>query len=201
MTDTGTDTSPTSDLGPPEPDAPRPRRGVVRRNIEWVVIVAVAIVSALVVKTFLIEAFFIPSPSMDPTLKTGDRVLVNKLSYRVHPIHRGDIVVFERPSGISGEPNIRDFIKRVVGLPGETIDSHGDTVFINDKPLKEPYLPAGTRLGSPIERQTIPAKHYFVMGDNRSNSSDSRVFHPIEGAKVVGRAFVLVWKPSRLRLL
>jgi signal peptidase I len=195
-----TDTDETIDSNPEPPRSAR-RRHSLRRNLEWVVIVAVAIIAALLVKTFLVEAFYIPSASMEPTLKTGDRVLVNKLSYHLHDVHRGDIIVFKRPPGIAGEPNIKDFIKRVIALPGETIETKDDLVYINGKKLKEPYLPAGTRTVPGIERQSVPAGQYWVMGDNRGNSSDSRVFHTIAESSIIGRAFVEVWPPSRLRLL
>src|SRR5437588_5065855 len=110
-----TDTTVTATSAVPGAEPPT-KRGHLRRNIEWVVIVVVAVLSALVVKTFLIEAFYIPSGSMEPTLDIGDRVLVNKLSYRLHDVHRGDIIVFKRPPGVAGEPRIHDFIKRVIGL-------------------------------------------------------------------------------------
>jgi signal peptidase I len=190
MTDTTvTEPEPAPDA---EPSEPRKRRGF-RRNVEWVVIVIAAILSALLVKAFLIEAFFIPSGSMETTLETGDRVLVNKLSYKLHDVHRADVVVFARPPGVEGESNIHDFIKRVVGLPGETIETRNDAVYINGKKLDEPYLAKGTRTFPGIERQVIPPDHYWVMGDNRTNSSDSRRFRSIEEDLIIGRAFVQVW--------
>src|SRR5438477_11068917 len=97
----------------------------LRSALEWVVIVAAALVAALVIKAFVIQAFYIPSGSMEPTLKVGDRVLVNKLAYHAHPIHRGDIVVFTRPKLESGAPTIKDLIKRVIATPGDTIESSG----------------------------------------------------------------------------
>jgi signal peptidase I len=199
-----TDTTLTDSDAEPEPedaDAPRPGRSAFRRNAEWVVIVAVAILSALLVKTTLIEAFYIPSGSMEPTLKTGDRVLVNKVSYRLHDIHRGDVVVFKRPPGVAGEANIKDFIKRVIGLPGDTVETRGDVVYVNGKRLKESYLPAGTRTVPSIDLKKIPAHHLWVMGDNRTNSSDSRFFGPIEEKSVIGRAFVQLWPPTSFETL
>jgi signal peptidase I len=192
-------------LTDPEPDPVAPKRkarsSAFRRNLEWVVIVGVAILSALVVKTYLIEAFYIPSGSMEPTLQTGDRVLVNKLSYRLHAVHRGDVVVFKRPPGVAGDANIKDFIKRVIGLPGDTVETRGEAVFVNGKRLKEPYLPSATRTVPSIELKTIPAHHFWVMGDNRTNSSDSRFFGPIEEKTIIGRAFVQVWPVTRFELL
>jgi signal peptidase I len=178
----------------------RPHR--FKGTIEWVVIVAAALVAAFLIKTFLIQAFYIPSESMVPTLQKSDRVLVNKLSYKLHEVHRGDIVVFERPpQEQGGDPAIKDLIKRVVGLPGETIsgDESGHVV-INGKPLEEDYLPEGT-ITTGIVTQTIPADHYWVMGDNRANSKDSRVFKAIDEDLIVGRAFVRVWPLSSLGFL
>src|SRR5437879_4943785 len=138
---------------------------------------------------------------MEPTLVTGDRVLVNKLSYHLHDVHRGDVVVFKRPPGVAGEPRIRDFIKRVIGLPGDTIETRGDAVYINGKKLRESYLPAGTRTIPSVPKQRIPAHHLWVMGDNRTNSSDSRFFHSIDESSIIGRAFVQVWPVNHFELL
>ena len=112
------------DTPPPEESSKKRNRSSARNIIEWVAIIAAALVVAIVIKTFLFQAFYIPSESMEPTLKPQDRVLVNKLSYKLHPIHRGDIVVFKRPPSEAGDPTIKDLIKRVVGLPGETIEIH-----------------------------------------------------------------------------
>ncbi len=174
----------------------------MRSLVEWVAVIVGALVVALVVKTFLFQAFFIPSASMEPTLEEGDRVLVNKLSYDVHDINRGDVVVFELPSDKVGPDGIKDLIKRVIALPGDVIETRDGIVYINDRRLSEPYLPEGTLTGDPsngsnpaIDRQTIPEGTVFVMGDNRDNSHDSRYPDrgPIPIASVVGRAFVLVW--------
>ena len=194
MTDAATTTE-------PEPRGAPPSGGRLRRNLEWVLIIAVAVISALLVKTFLIEAFYIPSGSMEPALKTGDRVLVNKLSYHMHDVHRGDVIVFKRPPGVAGEPQIHDFIKRVIGLPGDTIETRDDAIYINGRALKESYLPRDTRTIPAVERQVVPAGHYFVMGDNRTNSSDSRVFHTITRKSIIGRAFVQVWPVNHVELL
>ncbi len=187
-------------------DAPKHRRGrrkerdKVRSTIEWVAVIVGALVVALVVKTFLFQAFYIPSASMEPTLEKGDRVLVNKLSYDLHDIHRGDVIVFELPKDKVGEDGIKDLIKRVVGLPGETIETGDDgLVYIDGEKLDEPYLPEGTLTDSPeIERQVVPQGHVFVLGDNRDNSADSRFANrgPIPIESVVGRAFVQVWPPT-----
>src|SRR5438046_84329 len=117
----------------------RRRSNGTRQTIEWVILVVAALVIALVIKTFLFQAFYIPSASMDPTLKVHDRVLVNKLSYHLHPVHRGDIVVFKAPPQ-ERTAQIKDLVKRVVGLPGDTIQARDGQVYINDRLLKEPSL-------------------------------------------------------------
>lgn len=163
----------------------------VRSLIEWVVVVGGALIIALVIKTFLLQAFFIPSSSMVSTLNIGDRVLVNKLSYRLHEVNRGDIIVFERPEG-EADSEIQDLIKRVIGLPGDTVEGQNGQVLINGEPLDEPYLDEGVTTGDfdPVE---VPEGHLFMMGDNRGDSRDSRFFGPIAEETIVGRAFFRVW--------
>ena len=171
----------------------------VRSAVEWVAVIVGALVVALVVKTFLFQAFYIPSGSMEPTLKKGDRVLVNKVSYDLHDVHRGDIIVFRLPKDKVGPDGIRDLIKRVIGLPGDVIESRDGLVYINGKRLKEPYLPKGVLTDDPpVLKQTVPKGHVFVMGDNRDNSQDSRFANrgPIPINTIIGRAFVEVWPPS-----
>jgi signal peptidase I len=188
--------------GPPPATPDRGRKGGsnTRAIVEWVVIIVAALTVAIVVKTFLVQAFYIPSGSMEPTLKPGDRVLVNKLSYHLHDVHRGDIVVFKRPPSEADDPTIKDLIKRVIGLPGDRIEGRDGLVYINDKLVNEPYLPPGTVTTS-LPLMTVPAGQYFVMGDNRGNSKDSRFIGPIPGHLIVGRAFVRVWPLSGLGLL
>jgi signal peptidase I len=177
----------------------------MRNALEWVVIIVAALVVAFVVKTFLIQAFFIPSASMDPELRVGDRVLVNKLSYRLHDVHRGDIAVFDRPKCDLSDPAIKDLIKRVVGVGGETVEGHDGGVYVNGKRLPEPYLPKGVTTAdfAPVK---VPAGHLWMMGDNRGNSKDSRFLCNngptfIAEDVVVGRAFVRVWPASAFDLL
>jgi signal peptidase I len=180
---------------PETPEAPR-RQSSTRVFIEWAIVVVGAVAVALIIKTFLLQAFYIPSPSMEPTLKVGDRVLVNKLSYKVHDIHRGDIVVFKRPPNApSGD--INDLIKRVVALPGETVEAHDGKVFVDGKQLDEPYLPEGT-LTPNFAPKEVPPKQVFVLGDNRQNSEASNIFGPIDESLIVGRAFVRVWPISHI---
>jgi signal peptidase I len=186
-----------------EVDEQKPAHTSLRSAVEWVVILAGALGMALVIKAFLLQAFYIPSPSMVPTLDVRDRVLVNKLSYHVHDIHRGDIVVFKRPP-LEADVKIKDLIKRVVALPGETIEARDGHLLIDGRVLNEPYLSneaRGAMNAVTMAPQKIPAGHYFVMGDNRGNSKDSRFFGPIAKNLIVGRAFIRVWPLSKINLL
>jgi len=186
------------------------------------VLVATALVIAFLVKTFAAQAFYIPSVSMLPTLEEGDRVVVSRVAYRVHEPRRGDVVVFEATSreAASGDddawpvrvvrgffetvglvhPSTEDFIKRVVGLPGETVEGRDGRIWIDGRALDEPYLTEGTEPGTfaPVK---VPEGHLFVMGDNRENSRDSRYFGPVPIEKVVGRAALRIWPPDRVGFL
>src|SRR5436305_2435350 len=194
-------TAPPAERPPPEPehDAEPGTRSSVRSAVEWVVIVVAALLAALLIKTFLLQAFYIPSDSMNPTLVQKDRVLVNKLSYHFHDVYRGDIVVFKRPPG-ENDPKIKDLIKRVIGLPGDTIEGRDGQIVVDGRVLNESY----TAKNSPISdfpARKVPPGHFFVMGDNRGNSKDSRVFGPIAKSLIVGRAFIRVWPLSHISLL
>jgi signal peptidase I len=181
----------------PEPAGDRRRRGR-RALVEWAVIILVAVAAALLIKTFVLESYYIPSASMVPTLKVGNRILVDKLSYDLHAVHRGDIVVFARPPRDVAEPGVNDLVKRVIGLPGERISSRGNQVLINGRVLAEPWLSKNEPLGRAIAPQVIPKGDYFVMGDNRPDSYDSRYFGPIPGRLIVGRVIAKVWPLSAL---
>ena len=193
-------------LAPP-PDAPelpdeeeeRKRPSALRGLVEWVLILAGALLVAFVVKTFLLQAFYIPSGSMEPTLEIQDRVLVNKLSYDLHDVNRGDIIVFRSPPGEESS-SVKDLIKRVIALPGETVEARDGKIFIDGRQLEEPYIRDGVVTG-PLEPRQIPPGQVWVMGDNRSNSKDSRFFGPIDQDLIVGRAFVRVWPLTTLSLL
>ena len=171
-----------------------------RATIEWIVLIGAALIIALVIKTFLFQAFYIPSESMVPTLKVGDRVLVNKLSYKLHDVHRGDIVVFKAPPEARSD-GIDDLVKRVIGLPGDTVEARADGhIYINDRLLEEPYLPKGT-LTTNLPPTKVPAGHLFMMGDNRPASRDSRYFGPIKESAIIGRVFVKIWPPKSIGLM
>jgi signal peptidase I len=171
----------------------KPRRRWRRTILEWFAVIGGGIAIALLVEAFLIQAFWIPSPSMEPTLDVGDRVLVNKLSYKVHDVNRGDVVVFERPPGASTGQNgeIKDLIKRVIAVGGDTIEAKEGEVYVNGERIDENYLEPGTATDN-LPLKTIPDGHVFVMGDNRTNSEDSRIFGPIDEDAIVGRAFIRV---------
>ncbi|HET6964030.1 MAG TPA: signal peptidase I [Acidimicrobiales bacterium] len=185
------------------PVGPDRRGRNLRVTLEWVGVVVLALAAAFLVKTFVLQTFFIPSASMEPTLHVGDRVFVNKLAYSFHSVHRGDVVVFTLPPGESAGTGVDDLIKRVIGLPGETVEARNGRIYIDGRPLSEPWLPRGVSpvAGLPLERQRVPADHYFLMGDNRGDSSDSRHFGPISGDLIVGRAFVRIWPFSHLGFL
>jgi signal peptidase I len=186
----------------PGAPVPPPAKSRTRRTIiEWGAILAFAVLAAVVLRAFVVQPYFIPSGSMEPTLKVGDKVLVNKLSYHLHGIHRGDVVVFKRPPwDVDTANNVTDLIKRVVGLPGETISASSGHVLINGQVLKEPWLAKGaTSYTANFGPVHIPAGRYFVMGDNRPDSSDSRfVLGPIPSSLIVGRAFIIVWPLGHL---
>ena len=215
---------------PTEPAGKPPdKRGALAFLRELPVLIAIAFVLALLMKTFLVQAFYIPSESMEPTLHgctgcNGDRVLVNKLVWRLRDPRRGEIVVFiaEHDSahksflgrirsffteglGVT-TPSEKDFIKRIIGLPGETVEGRDGHVEICAKPnvgchiLKEPYLTqtaAPTNFG-PVR---IPAGHYFMMGDNRAISDDSRDWGTLPRSYIIGKAFATYWPLDRIRTL
>jgi signal peptidase I len=220
--------------------------GVLRFFKELPVLIALALGIALLIKAFLVQAFYIPSASMEPTLRQGDRVLVNKLSYRFGEPKRGDVIVFHDPypdpcdtnegeappagcerglgrevldwfAEVFGLPtaDTRDFIKRIVAMPGETVQIENGQVYICTEPDCVPVGPDGQpRDGRRIDFAStsdegpredkdnvpafpVPEDQYYVMGDNRANSSDSRNFRGIDREKVIGKAFVLVWPLTR----
>lgn len=212
----------TTEAPPSEPGEPSAADKAKKTGLAFLrelpILLLIALGLALLIKTFLVQAFYIPSESMEPSLGVGDRVLVNKVVYHVHPPRRGDVIVFEEPHpgnepdrnvfeafwqwltqglGVSASPE-RDFIKRVVAVPGETIEVKQGRVFINGRRVAEPYLSATVdRRDYPPTK--VPPENLFVMGDNRTNSNDSRFglgFVPHD--KVVGRAFVVIWPPSRV---
>lgn len=173
-----------------------------RAFVDWVVVVAVALLVAFVVRGYVLAHFVVEGSSMYSTLESGDRVFVNKLSYRLHDPNRGDVVVLHQLTGASE----RDLIKRVIGLPGESVEVLNCTVLIDGRILDEPYLdPAvvtSTNCGGDyVLEGIIPDDHIFVMGDNRGGSQDSRVLGTISEDELVGRAFVVFWPRSHWQWL
>lgn len=189
--------------------------------LELPVLLVAAIVVTLIVKSLLAQAFYIPSASMEPQLRAGDRVVVSRTSYRLHDPHRGDIVVFPSPAVPAEEetlievvvhdileaialrdPGDRELIKRIVALPGEVIEGRNGRVEIDGRVLLEPYLPRGV-LTSDFGPITVPEGAVFVLGDNRTNSHDSRFpdIGPIRIDTIVGRAIARVWPPGRTAFL
>jgi signal peptidase I len=171
----------------------RPRASIGRTALEWLGVIACGVLIALTAQMFLVQAFWIPSESMVPTLEVGDRVLVNKLSYKAHDVNHGDVIVFERPPAAAqaGQDNIKDLIKRVIAVGGDTIEARDGLVYVNGERIEEPYLVEGTPTDN-LPLTEIPEGHVFVMGDNRTNSEDSREFGPIDEDTIVGRAFIKV---------
>ena len=185
-----------------------------RRLIEDVAIIAVAVLVAMFVRAFVAQAYWIPSASMEPQLNINDRVVVSRLAYHLHAPNRGDIIVFKSPPGIEPPPTpasnpiqgaLHDvgvalgfaqdqtvLIKRVIGLPGDRVQGMNGHVYIDGELLVEPYLPAGTYT-STFGPVVVAPGHLWVMGDNRGNSTDSRVFGTIPESSVVGRAIWKVW--------
>jgi len=209
-----------------EPGGPERRREPEREEHRWRFVgstpflILVALGVAILVKSFVIQAFYIPSESMVPTLEVGDRVFVNKFLFDEGDIHRGDVIVFENPNqealpdrgAIGGflhwlgegigfaQPENEDFIKRVIALPGETIEIRDKVVYIDGEPLDEPYLMRAAKSAmSDFPLKEVPQGELFVMGDNRGNSADSRYgLGTVPVDKVIGKAFVVIWPPSHL---
>lgn len=203
------------------PEEPSADAGKRKRPfwVELPLLVVIAFVVALIIKTFLLQAFYIPSVSMVSTLKVGDRVLVEKVSYRFHEPRRGDVVVFERDAapgveeedtsfmtdvtdafkGLFGFPTggNQDFIKRVIAVEGDSIECRDGVVMVNGEAIPEPYLDEGI-VTSSFTQTVVPEGMMFVMGDNRSDSEDSRSYGPIPMDKVIGNAFVIVWPLSNV---
>jgi len=167
-----------------------------RAFIDWIVVIGVALFVAFLVRTFVLAHFVVDGVSMTSTLQDEDRVFVNKLSYRLHDPNRGDVVVLHQLSGTSE----RDLIKRVVGLPGESVQFQSCQVLIDGRLLEEPYLDPEAMMpgscGRDVGPVLVPDDHVFVMGDNRGGSMDSRDLGVIDGDELVGRAFVVFWPSS-----
>lgn len=200
----------------PAGDNPSPEAAAGGKSNRWIIelagVVVVAVVVAILLRTFVIATYSIPSGSMEPTLQIGDRIVVDKLSYHLHGVDRGNIIVFATPpvEDCAGPP-VADLVKRVIGLPGETISLSGGRVYINGHVLPEPWLPQATRTetfpgadNAPYSLHhpfRVPAGDVYVMGDNRQNSCDSRYWGPVPESTIVGKVDLRIWPLSRLGLL
>ncbi len=174
----------------------RIRRFFAHPNI---IAIFVSLMLGLLIRAFLFQSFYIPSGSMIPTLQVGDRIVVSKLAFAFSGVKRGEIVVFARPPADTIDPNVHDLVKRVIGLPGDTISSRNGHVLINGKILPEPYLPHGDPTYN-IRTQVIPPGDYFMMGDNRGDSYDSRFFGDVPGKLFVGQVILRFYPLSRLAI-
>ena len=177
----------------------------LKQIFEWIVVIAIALIVAMLVRIFLLQQFYISGPSMETTMFSDNRVLVSKLSYKIGEIDRGDVVVFDRATMNGSQIEHDDLIKRVIGLGGETIEIRDCNVYIDGRKLEETYLPSrdmalenlSDRCGvvsMPVT--TIENDEVFLVGDNRPQSFDSRMFGPIKKDLIIGQAFVLIWPPS-----
>jgi signal peptidase I len=180
-------------------EAPPPRRPNVAVLVIGAVVLVAITVSAWRYSQEAFETYQVPSESMVPALKIGDRILAESLSYEIHDPNRGDVVVFDAPPEAE-VPGISELVQRVVGMPGETIEGRGGRIYIDREPLREPYLPEGvqSRDFGPV---LIPADEYFVMGDNRQFSKDSTYYGPISRSTINGRMYLRYWPPGRAGIL
>ena len=173
--------------------------------IEWAIILLAALLVSVGLRTFAFQTFFIPSGSMEPTLLVGDRIIVDKLAVDWGTIHRGDILVFKAPptENCGGSPVV-DLVKRVIALPGDQLYSAGNTIYVNGKKFDENWShtePLGNSIAPESNPIVVSANHYFMMGDNHSDSCDSRMWGAIARSDVIGKAFFRVWPLSRVGFL
>ena len=185
-----------------EPEEVEPR--LVDAVVEWALVIGAAVLVALLMQHFVVQVFSIPSESMVPTLMVGDRVAVNRLSYVFGGgVERGDVIVFKRPKGeATGDPNQPEqFIKRVIGLPGDVVEAREGVVYIDGKPLgetgKRGYLSSDVVTNNLSRPVVVPPNKVFVLGDNRERSRDSRFFGAVPESDIIGRALVVAWPFDR----
>jgi signal peptidase I len=162
-------------------------RSLLGTVIEIVVIVAAAFANAMLVQFFLFKPFTIHQVSMQPTLMEGDRILLNRIVYHFREPRSGDVIVFHSPLS-----DKEDLVKRIVAVAGDTVAVHQGTLYVNGVAREEPYL-LEENIEGDYPETPIPAGQVFVMGDNRNNSGDSRLFGPLERSMIIGEAFVVYW--------
>lgn len=192
------------DDGVPVADADPERHRLAKRSrgrriaTEWGVVLCVAALVAVGLRSFVLQAFYVPSGSMVPTLQVGDRILVDKFLFSPGSLHDGDVIVFGRPpgdtAGVCDDPTATDLVKRIVATPGQTVKSVGNTIVVDGHAQPEPYLAPGTQLGRAITPQRVPAGRYFVLGDNRFESCDSRYWGTVKATTIVGRVVAVIWR-------
>lgn len=180
----------------------------VRQAFEWVAVLAIAAGAAFLIRSFVVQRFFISGPSMLPTMHDGDQILVNKLAYRLGEPERGDVVVFDRITTDGAIVQHDDLIKRVVATEGEVVEIRACQVFVDGTAIEEPYLSEGgpddlvDRCRMPdMDPVAVPDGDVFVLGDNRSESFDSRMFGPVDSHQVIGRAIAVIWPLSEIARL
>ncbi|MBD2777205.1 signal peptidase I [Iningainema tapete] len=170
----------------------------VRENL---ILIVIALCLALFIRTFVAEPRFIPSDSMLPTLHTGDRLVVEKISYLIHPPQLGDIVVFQPPTELQRRGYHKDqaFIKRVIGKPKDVVSIANGKVYLNGQPLQEDYIAEPPEL--PMRSRVVPNDEFFVLGDNRNDSNDSRYWGFLPRKNIIGRAVFRFWPLERIGLI
>jgi signal peptidase I len=185
----------------PEGEAPPARMPRwTRTTLEWTAVIAVALAVAFLIRAYVVQTYFIPSVSMEPTLQIGDHILVLKAAYDFTSPAIGDVVVFKAPPKEHencSDPDVQDLVKRIIALPGDKIYSKGNQIFVDGAPLHQPWQYTQP-LGTPITLQVVAPNSYFVMGDNRSNSCDSRVWGDVPRGNIIGKAIFIFWPPSRI---
>ncbi|OFW49701.1 MAG: signal peptidase I [Actinobacteria bacterium RBG_13_35_12] len=165
---------------------------ILKEFLVYAIIILAAVISAISIRIFIFEPFIVPTPSMEPKLEIGDKVIINKLAYKLGPIKRGDIAAFHSPI------EEKDLVKRVIAIGGDeiTLTSEGE-IFINEEKITEDYLPEGKNIFYINQTVVINEGEVFVMGDNRNNSFDSRFFGTIPENDVFGKFVIIYWPPSR----
>lgn len=168
---------------------------------ENLILIAISLCLAVIIRIFIAEPRYIPSDSMVPTLHTGDRLVVEKVSYRFHPPSQGDIIVFQPPAELQrrGYPQDQAFIKRIIGIPGKILKVSNGQVYLDGQPLKEDYI--AEPANQPFPPVQIPEDQYFVMGDNRNDSNDSRYWGFLPRQNIIGRAAFRFWPVDRIGFL
>jgi signal peptidase I len=196
-----------ADTGPvgAEPAEAEPRRRRWRRALaETAIMILVAVLLVGLVRAFAFQIFWIPSSSMVPTLGVYDRIVVQKAFFTWRDVREGDIVVFRHPPlDHCGGPQVGDLVKRVIALPGQTIYSSGNSIYVNGQLLAEPYLPHDDPLGPPVPDASsqhpyrVPPGEFYMLGDNRADSCDSRYWGPVKGSSIIGKVVLTWWHDGR----